>query len=95
MLVEPLIMLLGPPVMLEGPPVMLVGPFVVLVGPHVMSVGPLSVLVKPPVIVVLLATQYFHQFGPSGPSWSKSPHVCLYVCAIGCSFFLGLSLVLR
>ena len=46
---------------------------------------------------------YFHQIGPTGPSWSKSRHVrvyvcvsvCVSVCAIGCSFFLGLSLALR
>ena len=36
--------------------------------------------------LVTSETNYFHQLGPTGPSWSVSRHVrvyvCLYVCAI-------------
>ena len=44
---------------------------------------------------------YFHQLGPSGPSWSQSCHVGLSVCLSVCLFgpsgavFLGLSSALR
>ena len=38
----------------------------------------------------------FHQLGPTGPSWSVSCHVRMYVCLRHrVQFFLGLSLALR